>query len=259
MKSHEIWVNPVKRTSPQGRHKQVYSFIDSNNNLVATRSMDKIKEDNVTETFYFPRHPDTNRLVTGLNKMIDNPFYGGTPDETKVSQNLGDEWEKILPVIVNNPKIKKQTYYEILDGVAPNYYTDETTYTITEPLSYQKGQKRTYLEEFKVILYPRPNIFKSDSSRGRLAIELFHVLNKVAKSHDQINPALHDWYISEENESMQENKKKRDIYQKAMALMYDLRNTATEFEMYKIASILKYNTVQDFEQHLHYLCDLQLI
>lgn len=242
MKSHEIWVNPIKRPSPQGRHKQVYSFIDSNNNLVATRSMDKIKEDNVTETFFFPRHPETNKLVTGLDKLVDNEFLGADPKEIKLKYNLGTEWDMMLETLVNQPKIKKQIWYEILDSVAPNTYTNETTASMVEPLSYRKGVERNFLETFNVILYPRANRFASDTTRGRLAIELMHVLNRVARSSESVNPSIHDWYISEENESLVENKKKRDIYKKAMHLLYELQNNSPEFEAYKIGSILKYNT-----------------
>ncbi len=240
MKSHQIWVNPVKRISAQGRHKQVYSFIDSNSNLVATRSMDKIKEDGVTEIFQFPRNSETNKLVTGLDKQIDNEFLGADPKDIKVRFNLSLNWDSMLETLVNAPKIKKQTYYEILDGVEPNYYTNETTHNITEPLSYTKGKTKTFLESFQVILYPRGNPFDANSQRGRLAIEMMKVLNRVAKSEAATNPSLHTWFISEENESVIQGKKRRDVYKKAMHLMYELQNNQPEFELYKIGSILKF-------------------
>jgi hypothetical protein len=240
MKSHEIWVNPVKRVSAQGRHKQVYSFIDSNNNLVATRSMDKIKEDNVTEIFQFPRNSETNKLVTGLDKQIENEFLGADPDELKNRFNLDESWDKTLSIIVTSPKIKKQTYYEILDGVTSNYYTNDTTHNITEPLNYKKGVTKNFLESFQVILYPRGNRFESNSQRGRLAIEMMKVLNRVANTQAAVNPSMHTWFISEENESIMESKKRRDIYKKAMHLMYELQNGQPDFELYKIGSILKF-------------------
>lgn len=240
MKSHEIWVNPVKRSSAQGRHKQVYSFIDSNSNLVATRSMDKVKEDGVTEIFQFPRNSETNKLVTGLDKQIDNPFHGADPDEIKVRFNLSSAWDTMLKVVVNSPKIKKQTYYEMIDSTDPNYYTNETTHNITQPLDYKKGVQKNYLETFQVILYPRGNKFDSSTSRGRLAIEMMKVLNRVAKEEHAVNPSLHTWFISEENESIMEGKKRRDVLEKATALLYNLKNEQPEFELYKIGSILKY-------------------
>lgn len=241
MKSHEIWVNPVKRISAQGRHKQVYSFIDSNSNLVATRSMDKIKEDGVTEVFHFPRNAETNKLVTGLDRQIDNPFLGANPEEIKVQFNLSSDWDTMLNVVVKSPKIKKQTYYEMIDSTEPNFYTNETTYNMTQPLEYKnrQGKEKNFLESFQVILYPRGNRFDSSTSRGRLAIEMMKVLNRVANSEGLINPSLHTWFISEENESVIEGKKRRDVYEKATALLYNLKNNQPEFELYKIGSVLK--------------------
>jgi hypothetical protein len=204
--------------------------------------MDKVKEDGVTEIFQFPRNPDTNDLVTGLDKSIDNPFYGASPEVLKTEYVLSDAWDKILAVIVEAEKIKKQIYYEIIDSREPNFYTNKTTFKITEPLSYQKGKDKNFLETFQVILYPRPNNFNSSTSRGRLAIEMMHVLNKIAKSEASVNPHIHNWYISEEKEALLESKKRRDIYQKAMSLMYNLKSASNNFVLYQIGSILKYNT-----------------
>jgi hypothetical protein len=55
-----------------------------------------------------------------------------------------------------------------------------------------------------------------------------------------MNPSLHTWFISEENESLVQGKRRRDVYKKAMHLMYELQNNQPEFELYKIGSILKY-------------------
>jgi len=240
MKSHEIWVNPVKRTSAQGRHKQVYSFIDSNNNLVATRTMDKVKEDGVTEIFQFPRNSETGKLVTRLDKIIENEFYGASVDEIKVKYNLSERWDTMLKVVVDSPKIKKQIYYEIIDSTEPSFYTNDTTHNMTEPLNYSKNVAKNFLEDFKVILYPRGNKFESSNQRGRLAIEMMKALNRVANNESLVNPSLHTWFISEENETVLESKKRRDIYKKAMHLMYELQNNKPEFELYKIGSILKH-------------------
>lgn len=240
-----VHVLPVERTSPQGRHNQVYAFINDNQELIQTRSMKRTKEDNVIEKITFPRSMSKNKLLTGLDDLISNPFKGLNPDEIVEQYDLNSSvWANTLSRIVELDKIKRQTYYEILDGVDEDYYNSKLTYDIMNPNSYKgKNKDKTYLEDFHVILYPRPNSFSSDTPRGRLAIQVLEEQakasgSKIAASKLDVNPSVHNWYLSINNEEEIEAAGKRDMLKKAMHCLYVLENDYTEFDAYKIATIL---------------------
>ena len=77
MKNQEIttlFVNPVPRISAQGRHKQVYTVINKTGETIPFTGMSKNKEFGVPSEYSFRLNTTSNKLITGLDKMIDNPF-----------------------------------------------------------------------------------------------------------------------------------------------------------------------------------------
>lgn len=236
---------PVERMSPQGRHNQVYSFINEQQELVQTRTMKRTKEENVITKVDFPRSSSRNKILTGLDELIKNPFYGMDANELLETYSLNSSsWRESLEKITSLEKIKKQTYYEVLDGVDEDTYTSKVTYDITNPSSYRgKDKEKNYLEQFSVILYPRTNSFSSDTPRGRLAIQALLEQakigsSKIAPSKLDVNPSTHEFYLTVDNEEEIEKTTKRDMVKKAMHYLYVLENDYTEFDAYKIATIL---------------------
>ena len=123
MKSHKtVYVNPVPRPSVQGRDKQVYSFSLKTGQVVQTRSMQKTKEFGVGSEYQFLINFDKNRLDTGLDETIENPFCESTEDSLRTELSLSAHWSKErLENIIAGKQLKKQTYYELLSDVKEGF------------------------------------------------------------------------------------------------------------------------------------------
>lgn len=252
MKSQSIktvHVLPADRLSPQGRHNQIYSVIDANQELVSTKAMKKTKEEGVIEVIDFPKSLSKNKLLTGLDELINNPFKGLNPNEVIETYGLNSSrWFNTMEKIVSIDKIKKQTYYEIIDGVDEDYYNSKCTFDMMNPRTYlNKDKEKTFLEGFNIILYPRPNSFSSDTPRGRLSIQLLLEQSKlgsskIAPSKFDVNPSTHNWYLVFDNEEEIEVEAKRDLLKKAMHYLYVLEEEYQPLDLYKMATVLTNST-----------------
>lgn len=239
----KIFVNPIDRISYQGRHKQVYT-INTGQGVIPTVSMRKTKEDNTTAQYQFPINPNTNKLETGLNKLVQNPFESLSVADIVNTYKLPkqDQWIKILETIVKEPTIKKQTLYEIRHGVDPNFYTDEINYTMTNmPANMDEWGKKTYLQGLNLTLYPRPNPLSNDTPRQELLMEMVYILPHISNSKAEANSAYHDWYISEEHEAEVEKAKKQEVIEEAMYYLHKLKKEYGTFRTYQTAIVLRDN------------------
>jgi len=235
-----IYVNPVERPSAQGRHKQTYNVI-TGQGAKPTVSMKKVKEENTVANYKFLINPRTNKLQTGLDKPIPNPFYELSPEQVMESYNLSQEWRKHIEKLVHQVNIKEQTYMEIKHNVSPGFYTDKVKYTmINLPSDFKKlDEGKTYLQDLKLILYPRPNRLTTETPRQELLIKMVENHNKIAKNKRDINPSLHDWYISEENEGEMEKAKTKEIIEEAYYHLYKLKKEASAFVRYQVGIVLR--------------------
>lgn len=237
-----IWINPVERISHQGRHKQVYT-IKTGNSLIPTVSMKKVKEDNTPSVYQFPHNPNKNRLETGLNRLVLNPFYNLDPGTIQLEYGLSTKWVPFLDNIARQENIKEQTLFEIKHGVDPDFYTDEVKYTMLNmPHDLSEWGRKTFLQDLKLTLYPRPNKLEDTTPRQELLMKMAYVVPAIAKTKNEANPAYHDWFISEEHEAEQEKAKKKEIYEEAVYNLYKLKMEYGAFRTYQIGIVLRDNS-----------------
>jgi len=247
MKNHTtLFVSPVPRTASQGRDRQVFTVIDpKTKQLTTTRSMNKTREVGTSVTLKFPLDTYSGRYITGLDELVANPIYSLDAETVFSTYNLSPKWQDIIPKLVRQAQISRQTYFEILDNVDPDYYT--TLAKSGTMLSFQPSQllnrESTFIERFSVELFDRPNRFVDDTPRQRMAIQLIKVHNRIAKSKMEANPVEHLFYISEENEAEMEKMRKQDIIDEANFEKIKLQKEASDFVNYKVASLL--TTYQD--------------
>lgn len=235
-----IFVNPIARISAQGRHKQMFVVQQTTGEFIPTTGMGKNKEFDVPSEYSFRLNTSTNKLITGLDKMIENPFKGLEPSAILEEYGLSQDWLKHLEQIVKQDQIKLQTRYEILDNVGYNFYTSDVAFNMfSSNWKSNLDKPKNFLESFKIILYDRPNMFSDDTPRGRLSIALIKTHPKIAKTKVEGNTAVHDWYISEENEAQMEKAKKRSIIQDAIKVWGNFADSATPYLIYQLASLLK--------------------
>lgn len=248
MKSSKVvFVSPVPRVPTQGRDKQTFTLIDPRSGEMKTgQNMNKTKETGAASEYSFPFNPRTNRLETGLEVTVPNPIYQLSVEEVMESYSLSHQWREQIEKLVNQKEIKKQTLYEIIDDVAPGYYTSEIAggYTIfnTSKSTRVGDLKPNFLQRFKIILYDYPNRFEDDgtksTSRERLAIELVKVCPRIAASKRDMNTVQHHFYISEENEAEVEKVRKQDVIDEAVYLKVKLQKESNDYKNYQVGSLL---------------------
>jgi len=174
--------------------------------------------------------------------MVDNDFKGMDVLTLKSQRSLSNGWDDYLDRIVEQDKISRQTLYEIMDGVEPDYYSSRIQYDSLNPGNLFGGgeKERSFIEQFEIIMYDGANVFSSDTSRGRLAIQLLKNRSDVA-SDKQFNPNSHRWYIAEENEEELDRVKVHELENEAVFYLYDLKSNYPEFKMYQFAIQIKTN------------------
>lgn len=238
-----IFVNPVHRIPTQGRDKQVFTTIDpKTGEAIPSYGMNKTKEFGTATTLSFQFNPTTNRLQTGLDVSVANPFYQLEPSEVVDKYSLSHYWKEQLPFIVNKKEIKKQTLYEIYDDVAPGYYTSEVTGTIFNLKRFKDIPQPNYLQSFSITLYDGPNRFTDETPRGRLAIQLIENHSVIAKNKNSANSGMHMFYVSELHEAERENAKKQDIIDEATWEKVNLQKNGSDYMNYKISCLLTTNS-----------------
>jgi len=134
--------------------------------------------------------------------------------------------------------------YEVMDGVEPDYYSSRIQYDSLNPGNLFGGgeKERSYIEQFEIIMYDGANVFSSDTSRGRLAIQLLKNRSDVAVDKT-FNPNTHRWYIAEENEEELDRIKVDEIENEAVSALFDVKRNYPEFKLYQfgIQTITKSN------------------
>lgn len=238
--TRKVWVNPVPRVSAQGRHRQTYQTVGENGVVTTTVNMQKTKEFGTSSVYFFPYNKNTDRLFTGLDVTITNPFYNSDISEIKNKYNVHPDFE--LGKIVTQKEISKQLFYEIKHGVEPGKYNSfaNNNWFTGDP----SAKNSSYLAEFSITLYPRPNVFTTTTPRQELAIILIDALveaGRIAESKSDANSALHEFYISENN---QEETVMSNIIEKreeAIAKLYEIKTKYPKFALKEIAAVLPNN------------------
>lgn len=236
-----MFVSPVPRVASQGRDKQTFTIIDpKTKETTVTKAMNKTREIGTSVTLKFPLDVGQNKFVTGLDELIPNPILELEVEDVLSTYALNPSWQALLPKLVKQTKIARQTWFEILDNVDPDYYNCNAkggTMLSFSPAQLLKREP-TFIEKFSIELFDRPNRFVDDTPRQRMAIQLIKNHNRIAKDKMTANPVEHLFYISEENEAEMEKMRKDDIIDAAIAAKVDLQKKASEFVNYKVASLL---------------------
>lgn len=236
-----MYISPVPRQATQGRDKQTFTSFDpkSGQPTEQRRLMHKTREFGTAYRMSFRADISKNKLHTGLDESVDNPFYDLDASSVMSDFGLDHQWSSELEKIVKQKLIKKQTYFEILDKRSPGFYTSDML--SGNLFTYSKNKKSkveaTFLEEFFVLLYDGPNRFTDETPRQRIAMQMFRVHDKVAPDKKSINPSIHSFYISEENEAEMEKMRKQDVIDQAIYAKVKLFNEASEFKTYQVASL----------------------
>jgi hypothetical protein len=250
--TRKVWVNPVERPSAQGRDRQQYQILGKNGTVVNTINMKKTKEKDVSSVYQFPRIKSSQRLYTGLNKRVVNPYYKMNKEDLLAITIPHKTFDDKLDEILEQEYITKQTLLELKYGEPYNALNDFAGPPITEISALELNraiqrfeETKSQLVDFKFVFYARPNLLKAETLRQELAISLVEALvdsGVFAASKDVANAAEHEFYIAEDNEEEENYSRKRDIIEEATAMLYEVKNKMPEFKAYQYAIILRDKT-----------------
>ena len=239
----KVSVKTIQRESSQRRHliPLVLGAGDTKTKQIETgKTLGKVKASNTTESIGFYLVPETGRYKTGLDEMVPNPFKGESIEVLKSHKNLSDKWNPILSVVLNEDTISRQIWYEILDGTEPNFYTSAMSQDfISRRESFDPKKPKTFIEGFQITLYEGLNVFTSDTSRGRMAIQAVKNCPLIAKDKVSVNSDYHTFYIAEENEEALEQVQMFDKENRAIVELYNLQEKFPEDKLYQFACILR--------------------
>lgn len=222
-----LFISPVERTSAIGRDRQVYTYVDeTTKELKIGRSMGKTKANGAGVALSFIPDYSNLRYKTGLWEEIDNPYFESTSVPESVSKQK---------------KITKQTFLEIKHGVQLGTYTSQMSGGGIFRMTNSKEKIPTnFIENFAITLFDRANRFDDTTPRGELAILMLKNHPRIAPSKDEINSAIHWFYISQENEEIQEQMKRQDLIDVATFEKVLLLKNSDKLLSYKVTSLCLY-------------------
>lgn len=236
-----IIVKPVPQTrSPYGREQRPVRTINPATGIAEEvgEKSGRRKPNGVHETLRFDPDREQGRFVTGLDAMVTNPFKGMEPLEIRGRYGLPNSWsDEQLMKIGEAERITKQQYFEILDGVEFNFYTSTMAKSLVNspiPMRLDDGKDKTFVETFEIILYESANVFTSDTSRGRMAIQLVTNSSQVARGMRDVNKDVHSWYIAEEFEEEKTRGEIDDLENKAIVALFKLLNDYPSVRAYQV-------------------------
>lgn len=241
--TRKVWVNPVERVSPQGRDRQYYQIIDKNGNLKNTNNLKKTREPDTGVVYSFPFNKKNGKLYTGLSELVVNPYYEMDPLDLSRMFEIHRDYVELLPKFVAKERVTRQELLEIKHGKAPNDYHNGAGFTMFAPPVDMKNfdEGKGELAKLRLVLYPRPNPFSSETPISELKIAMIDALVKagrIAPSKALAN-SQHEFYVSEDNEEETNLAKKRDIIESAVYKLVKLKNESPYFKSYQFATILR--------------------
>lgn len=232
-----IYVLQVERQSQQGRHN--YSVdLDSGQKISLKRS----KARGIKIPIGFVRKGNSNILNTGLDKIVDNPYYGVEYDQLDDDRKPGSNWINRYNSIKEMERIDLQTLYEMMDDVAPGTYTSQcgtlNMFEVGADVEKVKRAEPVFLEQFSVYLGEGVNVFSSNTQRGRLGILACERHPKVANSKQEIDISFHEFYIGSAEEAVLEKNRKIDNVMESIGYLQDVLKNYDDFTTYQLAVIL---------------------
>lgn len=228
-----LHVMPININSAQGRSEL---FININGEKTVRRNMNRASGTTITLKFF--KDHNSRRLVTGLDKVIDNPYKG--------DPNVADQYL----ILRSKDRITRQEELEYLNRVPFGTYTSETTSLNMHEFNNASRnimvKEPNMLENFAYYFSGTESTIIDDSNaRNRLA--QYMVLNhpKVAQLGEAVNPDKHILRIVSAEEEVAIKLKKRNIIQTAIGNLNTLQTTAKAYERVRFAILL--GLTQDIE------------
>lgn len=218
----KVFVKLVERPTAQKRQGYV-----TRNGVKANVNFPRAIGQNRSGGFHFSISTmKSGKLNTGLDKIVENPFY-------ELPDKLPSEWRN--SGIDKKQKISKQEYFEIKMNKPAGFLTSES-----RPLFENKiGKGLTYLQRFFKSFY-ETTVLDLDIVEEELTYYLLLQSHpdKCANSEEDKTPFSRA-YISQVNEDEVKVGKRNEIIENAVYKLVKLKNEQSESIIRKFATILE--------------------
>lgn len=208
---------------PRETATKVHNFTNENG-----QSLNKTKVSHKVGNIYRPLlSASTGKLVTGLEKMVDNPYKELSKDEIK---------SNFEPYILGKEKIKLQHLLEYKHGRSPNYYDASPTKLV--PINADEINQIGYMQHKDTFRKITDKGLVLDLSKPEDEVAYYYLTAKAtcAPSRDKALKGIHEFYIGFENEDAERTYSKAQIVDKAI---YALQNPELTDEVkLKISKVL---------------------
>lgn len=208
---------------PRETATKVHNFTNENG-----QSLNKTKVSHKVGNIYRPLlSASTGKLVTGLEKMVDNPYKELSKEEIK---------SNFEPYILGKEKIKLQHLLEYKHGRTPNYYDSSPTKLV--PVNADEISQIGYMQHKDTFRKITDKGLVLDLSKPEDEVAYYYLTAKAtcAPSRDKTLKGIHEFYIGFENEDAERTYSKAQIVDKAI---YALQNPELTDEVkLKISKVL---------------------
>lgn len=222
-----IHIQPVVTQSPQNRNDLL---IKINGDKTVRRGVNRASGTTISLKFY--KDYSINKLRTGLDKLVDNPWYN-------TDELLKEDYAKYR----HKEKITLQEKLEIETGVSIGTYTSEcVTPNMVAFNSQSRGivpKQPNTLETFTYYFSgTESTIIPYDTPRNKLAYHMVLTHPKVAQLGETVNPDKHVLRIVSAEEETAFKLKSRNVLQQAYANLNILQTTGKGYERARFALLL---------------------
>lgn len=233
----------IIKTIPRETASKISEFRNGPNG----KKMNRTKLGRCKDTIRAMESIKTGALLTGLDKVVKNPFF---------------QTEKDLPTEFDY--IKKQetaTLQEILEikhGKSKGYYTNKPWRTYDG----YKPEKLTFFQTFKYSLNDGSTILDLANPIEEVAYYMLKASPKVAESNkpeDRHKKPKADFYIADVNESIQEKFSKKKLYGEATVKLNDSKLTPSyQRKLCKVLGLVKGDATTISDEQIYLILDTYL-
>lgn len=235
----KVYIVPVYGTSILRRNE---SKIQLDNGLVIEKKSHKAG--GVRIPVPFRKEPGTNKMVTGLEELVANPWH----EDMKPDYNsLSSRWADKQKYLSSRESIKLQEYLEITFDLNPGELDNISgVKTMAElhlkPRREFENQRPTRIDDFN-FRFDFDHITTLDSTKSldhALAIQVAeNQPNIFAPDKQSVNKNKHLFWIAYEDDDIETIRSERKQTQKAVAQLEELQTEASDFTLYQMAVVLE--------------------
>ena len=233
----------IIKTIPRETATKVSEF----RNNTSGKKMNRTKLGRCKDTIRATYSSKTGALLTGLDEIVNNPYY-------KSERDLPNEFQYLKTL----ERCSLQELMEVKHQRHKGYYTNRAWV----PGDGYKDDKLTFFQKFKHSLNDRTTVLDLSNPLEEIAYYMLKANPKVAESNkpeDKVKKPKADFYISDKNESIQEKYVKKKIFNDATTKLNDPKfTTSYQKKVAKALGLIRGDGTEMADEQVYLILDTYL-